>query len=188
MKYRPLEIIAFFYPEDDAFRRMLIKHSTQVLCKAREILASSKLAGAISDADVEYGALLHDIGIGRCNAPSILCTGTEPYISHGVIGAAMLRQFAVDHGENLETYARICERHTGTGITINEIRQQQLPLPEGDYMPETALEKLICLADKFFSKSGDMTEKPAESIRRSMLKFGQDSVERFDEMMRMFSV
>ena len=89
---------------------------------------------------------------------------------------------------NLEAYARICERHTGTGITAEEIRNQKLPVPERDYLPETPEEKLVCLADKFYSKSGGMKEKSISRIRQSMLKFGVDSVARLEEMCRMFGV
>jgi uncharacterized protein len=63
-----------------------------------------------------------------------------------------------------------------------------LPIPERDYLPETPEEKLICLADKFFSKSGDMREKPAGAVRRSLEKFGADTVERFDALLRLFGL
>ena len=35
--------------------------------------------------------MLHDIGILHCHAPKILCTGTEHYLRHGLIGGGMLR-------------------------------------------------------------------------------------------------
>lgn len=132
--------------------------------------------------------MLHDIGILHCRAPKILCVGTEPYIAHGVIGARMLREYARTHGVELEAYARICERHTGSGLTAEEVRRESLPIPARDYLPETPEEKLICLADKFFSKSGDLREKPLERIRHSMLKFGPAPLARFDEMCALFNV
>ena len=110
-----LEIIRFFYPEDTPFRQLLIRHSYQVCGKALEILPRCTLTPAPDPELVTEGALLHDIGIGRCHAPDILCTGTEPYIAHGIIGARMLREYGAGHGLDLEPYARICERHTGTG-------------------------------------------------------------------------
>ena len=88
----------------------------------------------------------------------------------------------------LEPYARICERHTGSGLSKQEILTQKLPLPPQDFFPETLPEKLICLADKFFSKSGDMREKSLSEVRRSLVKFGPDSVARLDEMIRLFCV
>ena len=47
---------------------------------------------------------------------------------------------------------------------------------------KTIEEKIVCLADKFFSKSGDMEEKSMEKIRKSMLKFGEASLNRFDRL------
>lgn len=134
--------------------------------------------------------LLHDIGIVHCHAPKILCTGSEPYLAHGIIGARMLREYGAARGmeELLEPFARICERHTGSGITAEEVRRQQLPIPERNYLPETAAEKLVCLADKFFSKSGDMREKSLEHIRHSMEKFGPGPAERFDALCRYFDI
>ena len=55
-------------------------------------------------------------------------------------------------------------------------------------LPETPEEKLVCLADKFFSKSGNMREKSLEHIRKSMEKFGSGAVDRFDELCRFFGV
>ena len=189
MTVDPGDEIAFFYPEDTPLRRMLWQHSMQVRDKALAILAA--LACARIDIDtrvVAAGALLHDIGIGRCHAPKILCTGREPYIAHGILGAAMLREYGMRHGVDLEVYARICERHTGSGIAAREVRMQGLPIPERDYLPETPEEKLVCLADKFFSKSGDMQEKSIARVCHAMAKFGAEPLARFEDLCRMFGV
>ena len=175
-------LIALFYPEDTPLKRLLLRHSEQVREKALKI---AKLSGVEVDMNiVETGAMLHDIGILHCHAPKILCTGTEHYLRHGIIGAEMLR----DLDPALEVYARICERHTGSGLTAREIRLQQLPLPEQDFLPETKEEKLICLADKFFSKSGDLKEKDLQSVRRSMVKFGVEPLARFDALCEEFNI
>jgi uncharacterized protein len=129
---------------------------------------------------IEEAAMLHDIGIIRCNAPGIHCHGTEPYICHGRIGAEMLR------GEGLPRHARVCERHTGAGLTRDDIVSQQLPLPQQDFLPETMEEKLVCYADKFFSKSRPDEEKTLEQAVRSLSKFGNEGVSRFMEWHEMF--
>lgn len=176
------KIIALFYPGDTPLRQLLLQHSGQVRKKALEIAAHS---GKTVDLQiVSAGAMLHDIGILHCHAPKILCTGQEHYLRHGLIGAQMLR----DLDPGLEVYARICERHTGSGLTAAEIKLQQLPLPEQDFLPETPEEKLICLADKFFSKSGDLKEKSLESVRRSMVKFGVEPLARFDVLCEEFKI
>ena len=185
----PLAVTAYFYPEDTPLRRMLWQHSLQVRDKALAILANPVCAPLALDAQVvAAGALLHDLGIGRCHAPKIGCDGPEPYIVHGLLGAAMLREYGRRHGLDLELYARICERHTGSGIAAEEVRRQNLPLPVRDYLPETPEEKLICLADKFFSKSGDMQEKPLSRVRHALSKFGPDALARFDALCNLFGI
>lgn len=185
-----LDIIRHFYPEDTPLRRLLIQHSSQVRDKALSILANPALNGLdINVQLVNDGAMLHDIGIIRCDAPSIHCEGTEPYLLHGTIGARMLREFGAENGVDLEAYARICERHTGAGLTREDIIGQDLPLPhDRDLLPETLEEKLVCLADKFYSKSSPDKEKPMERVLASMRKFGAGTVERFAELCDTFSV
>lgn len=197
----PYDIIYSFYPHDTALRRLLILHSEKVRDKALAILAEarrlhpSQQLDAIDEQLVNDGALLHDIGIGRTHAPGILCEGTESYICHGTIGAEMLRQEYACREEivgverdYIELLARICERHTGSGLTKEDIADQQLPIsPVRDLLPESLEEKLVCLADKFFSKSGDPTqEKDFARVKRSMMKFGTASVERFEALCNTF--
>ena len=182
----PLAIISFFYSGQPELQDLMLKHAFQVRAKARQIM---ELSGVELDNEiVSTGALLHDIGIIRCHAPGILCCGDQPYITHGIMGAEILRQYGRENGMDLEDFARICERHTGSGLTAADICEQGLPLPEQDFLPETPEEILICLADKFFSKSGDMEEKTFEAVRSSMAKFGSASLERFDHMCHLFQV
>ncbi len=206
----PYDIIYHFYPQDTPLRRLLILHSEKVRDKAFEILGAARRVNpsaelmAVDEQIVNQGALLHDIGIGRTNAPGILCEGNEPYICHGTIGAEMLRDL-VDNAshsqdsrlshlnaesERLELLARICERHTGAGLTIQDIVSQNLPIvPIRDLVPETLEEKLVCLADKFYSKSGDPAkEKSLERVKRSMMKFGADSIARFEDLCSTFYI
>lgn len=197
----PYDIIFHFYPEDTPLRRLLILHSEKVRDKALEILSHARLRDEkavlcnIDEQLVSDGALLHDIGIGRTHAPSILCEGKESYICHGTIGADMIRQeycamLASDDGSSsyLEAIARICERHTGSGLTRQDIVDQNLPIsPVRDLLPETLEEQLVCLADKFYSKSGDPSkEKNFDRVCRSMMKFGTASMERFEALCRTF--
>ena len=125
--------------------------------------------------------MLHDIGIFKCNAAGIQCFGTEPYICHGRIGAELLRS------EGFPRHARVCERHTGAGITKAQIIAQNLPLPQQDFLPETMEEKVICYADKFFSKTHLDREKTIEQAEKSLSKFGDEGVLRFREWEKCFS-
>lgn len=172
-------LIDKYYPEDDALKALLIKHSRQVADKC--ILACERHPELKMDKDfVEEAAMLHDIGIRWCNAPGILCEGDEPYIRHGLIGGEILRK------EGYPQYARVCERHTGTGLTREQITRQNLPLPAEDFTPETLEEQLICYADKFYSKSSPNRVRSVEETARSLEKFGREGVEKFLEWSEKF--
>ena len=184
-----LSIIDSYYNAYPELKTLLLKHSESVCRKALEILARPENSGLELDRHlVETGALLHDIGIVKCNAPGILCYGSAPYIAHGVEGAKLLLAYGEAHNTDMEPYARICRRHTGSGLTAADIIAQKLPLPCEDYLPETPEEKLICLADKFFSKFGSMQEKPFDRVRASMAKFGPESLARFDNLCKEFKL
>lgn len=173
-------IIDKYYSKDNELRHILINHSQSVARKALQIVSFHPELHL--DAQfVEEAAMLHDIGIFRTDAPGIHCFGTEPYICHGYLGAEILRR------EGYERHARVCERHTGAGITLEDIEKQQLPLPHQDFLPETMEEKVICYADKFFSKTHLGREKTIEQAEKSLSKFGEDGVRRFREWEKMFA-
>ena len=189
MMMDPKPILHAFYPDDTPLRRKLFDHSGQVRDEALRIATTPACAGMNLDLDLlSAGAWLHDIGVYRCNAPDVLCTGTQHYLRHGIIGADMLREYGALHGLDLEPCARICERHTGSGLTADEIRIRRLPLPVRDYLPETLEEKLICLADKFYSKSGDGHRKTTDAVRRSLFRFGEAPLRRLDALLSLFGL
>jgi uncharacterized protein len=81
----------------------------------------------------------------------------------------------------------VCERHTGTGITKEEIIEKNLPLPHRDLVPETVEEQIIAFSDKFFSKSMDVyREKSLSEVRKSISKFGKSKMVRFEEWCELF--
>lgn len=172
-------ILDHYYPEDNELRRLLARHSSDVAERALSIVRRHPEL----DADAQFvkeGAMLHDIGIFLTDAPRIHCHGTHPYICHGILGAGLLR----DAG--YERHARVCERHTGSGITKADIERQGLPLPPRDFLPETIEEKIICYADKFFSKSHPDRVYTVEQAAASLLKFGNNGEARFREWASMF--
>lgn len=167
-------IIDQYYPEDTALRHILMIHSRAVMERALAICDRHRELNLDRSFIVE-AAMLHDVGVFRCNALGILCYGSEPYICHGRIGAELLRQ------AGFPRHARVCERHTGAGLTSTEIIKQNLPLPHEDFLPETMEEKLICYADKFYSKSSICRVKTMEQAECSLSKFGEEGVKRFRE-------
>ncbi len=162
-----LKLIYKYYTDDDEQRRLLIAHSRKVADRAL-LIARSHPELNVDCVFTEEAAMLHDIGIKWCHAPSIFCYGEEHYIRHGIIGAELLRK------ESLPRHARVCERHTGTGLTAQQIIAQNLPLPPKDMLPETIEEQVICYADKFYSKSNPQHEATVEEVVSSLSRFGND--------------
>ena len=164
-----ISLINKYYADNEPLRELLLLHSRPVTQRALEI--ARRHPELPTDCEVlEQAAMLHDIGIFLTDAPGIHCHGTQPYLLHGRLGAKLMRQ------EGLERVARVCERHTGTGLTPEVIARQNLPLPPGDYRPETLEEQLICYADKFFSKSHPERVRSIADTARSLEKFGAEGV------------
>lgn len=172
-------LIDKYYPEDSELRRIFLTHSIAVTCRALQICDRHPELG-LDRAFVEEAAMLHDIGIFECYAPSICCHGKEPYLRHGIIGANLMR------AEGYPRHARVCERHTGAGLTKEAIVSGNLPLPHQDYLPETLEEKVVCYADKFYSKTKLKHERTLAEAERSIARFGDDGLERFKTWESMF--
>ncbi len=173
-------IIDKYYPSENELRRILLVHSRQVADRC--LLIARKHPELRLDSEfLEEAAMLHDIGIYRCDAPSIQCFGSEPYICHGVIGGEILRQ------EGWPRHALVCERHTGTGLSRQQIVSQHLPLPpDGQYEPESLEEQVVCYADKFYSKTRLDRERTVVETAQSLEKFGQEGVQKFLKWVDMF--
>lgn len=169
----PLDIIEKYYTKDSDLYNILINHSLDVTNKALEIVRKHPELGADEDFIREAG-MLHDIGIFLTNAPSIQCFGNEPYIRHGVLGAEILRK------EKLPRHALVCERHTGAGLTKDEIISQNLPLPHTEMMPVSIEEEIICFADCFFSKTKLGQQKTIEKIIQKMGEHNERSAKQVE--------
>ena len=169
----PIDIIFKYYPEDTRLRQLLLTHSARVAEKAINI-AYNLGADNIDTAFIREAAMLHDIGIFRCKAPTIYCFGQLPYLCHGIEGAKILRE------EGLPLHALVCERHTGCGITSQEIIAGHLPRPPAVFLAASLEEKIICAADKYYSKSGDPnSEKEFDEITTDMSRFGVEPLKRW---------
>lgn len=179
MRFDYQTVIDKYYPAGTRLRDIYMRHCRSVADKALEIARRRSLP--LDEEEIEAAAMLHDIGISLTDAAGIECRGSLPYLAHGYAGADLLRREGAP-----ETYARVAERHTGSGLSPEEAAL--LPLPPGrSYMPETLLERLVCYADKFYSKSGDMAEKPLERVRASIAKFGSAAASRFETLREEFS-
>jgi len=174
----PLEVIRRFYEPGTKAHDILIRHSRRVTQKALE--TARRVPGLKPDLKfIEEAAMLHDIGVFKTHAPDIGCTGGEPYIRHGILGREVLEK------EGLPRHALVCERHIGVGISAEEIKRNRLPLPERDMLPLSLEEKIICFADKFFSKNPDSIEKEKalDEIIRLLEYHGETQVRRFKALL-----
>lgn len=172
-------IINKYYPDENELRRIYMEHCKRVAEKALQF-ADLHPELNIDRQFVYEASMLHDIGVFRCNAPSIQCFGTEPYICHGVIGAELMRE------EGLPRHALVCERHTGTGLTLKYIIDNNLPLPHRELTPVSIEEQLVCFADKFFSKTRLEEEKTVDGALKSVAKFGDDCAKKFIAWTQLF--
>lgn len=175
----PLQIIEKFYDKNSELYHILTNHCTDVTNKALAI-ASKHPELNIDRTFVKEAGMLHDIGIFLTDAPSIQCVGSMPYISHGYLGRELLQK------EGYPAHALVCERHTGAGLLISEIIEQNLPLPHREMMPISIEEQVICFADCFFSKTHLSEEKSVDRIRKSLQKYGDRSVSQFDQWCELF--
>jgi len=176
-----LEIIAEFYEPGSESFQILVKHGQQVANKAIDV--AKRVPHLKPDLNfINEAALLHDVGIFETNTPELGCSGKHPYVCHGYLGRKILEK------KGLSRHALVCERHVGIGITAEEIKLNNLPLPQRDMVPISIEEQIICFADKFFSKNGtmDSCEKSVEDILNTLGRYGPEKVIRFQKWMRQF--
>ena len=178
----PISILTEYYNPGSLAYRLLIEHGKQVGDFA--LAAAEKVSHLNPDLDfIRKAAMLHDIGIFLTNAPKLGCNGDRPYICHGFLGRELLEEMG------LTRLALVCERHVGVGITAEDIRAHHLPLPARDMVPVSLEEKIICYADKFFSKIGPSVLQPKSisGIKAGLLPFGAEKVAQFERWDHMFN-
>lgn len=174
------EIIDRYYPCENELKNIYMIHAEAVAAFALD-MARRHPELELDEVFIHEAAMLHDIGIFMTDAPRIHCFGTEQYLCHGYLGAELLRSIG------LERHARVCERHTGTGLTKETIERNGWNLPVKDFVPETLEEQLICFADKFFSKTKFLREpRTYDQVVESMRKISDDSVKKVEKWAEMF--
>lgn len=173
-------IIDKYYPLDNELKNIYMVHARKVSDFALEMARNHPEL----DMDLQFieeAAMLHDLGIFLTDAPGIHCYGKAQYLCHGYLGAEILRSLGY------ERHARVCERHTGTGLRKEQILANGWDIPAMDLMPETLEEQLICFADKFFSKTKYLhTPRTFEQVVESMRKISEESVEKVKEWSKIF--
>lgn len=173
-----LALIRKYIDPDTKLFSILVSHSRDVANKAVSLTKNKNLQ--VDFTFIEESAMLHDIGIYKTYAPNLYCFGSYDYLCHGILGRAILEK------EGLFRHALVCERHIGSGLTVEDIISQNLPLPKRDMCPVSIEEKAVCFADLFFSKSNPGKEKSIEHVRKYISRYGEHSISRFDEMCNLF--
>lgn len=180
----PAEIEALHHryaPNQDAFEAVYI-HCQIVWDIARQLMIDSSSRFSVDEELVKVGALLHDIGVYRLyNSQGKVDQAN--YIRHGILGEDVLKEAGFD-----EVMCRFASRHTGVGLSKNDIVLQKLPLPPQDFLAETDEELLVMYADKFHSKTDPPCFNTANYYKQHVRRFGEDKVTKFEEMIQKFGV
>jgi len=177
------KLIKKYYKPGSKAYKAFMSHGNLVSKKAVSIAKNAKKKNPKLKIDMQFlkeAAMLHDIGIIRVHAPDIGCHGKHPYMMHSIIGMKILRK------EGYPRHARVCETHIGVGLTRADVIKQNLPLPKKDMTPKTIEEKIICIADLFYSKRPDMKNKELKlkDIEKSLARYGRYKVRKLRCMLK----
>lgn len=177
----PEAVITALHPVGSRSRDLLLRHGELVGRKALDILDRAPWLTADREFVIQ-AAMLHDVGIGLTHCPDLGCTGSLPYVCHGVAGRRILDELG------LQRHGLVCERHVGVGISAAQARRQCIPLPARDMLPLSLEERLICYADKFFSKTDNgRHEKSLDEIVAGLMRYDADGAGRFLAFHRRFT-
>jgi uncharacterized protein len=137
-------------------------------------IAEQYFAGLEVDTDlVRAGALLHDVGVYRLYGPAGELNTVE-YVRHGVLGHELLKDLGFP-----EEICRFASRHTGVGITRDEVLRGGLPIPVDDYVPGSGEEELVMYADKFHSKRTPPVFVSGASYQVAVGRWGEEKIATF---------
>ena len=174
---KPLDLIHKYFKDDYKNEEVLVFHLKAVAKKSLEM--AKRVKEPIDFKFLEEAALLHDIAVSRVQFGEDKNPKKPPYIAHGYLGRQILEK------ENLPRHALVAERHVGSGLTKEEAKM--LGLPEREMLPVTIEEKIICVADKFYSKS-HKREEDIQEIRDEFRGYGGNALDRFDRYLKELNI
>ena len=132
----------------------IVEHCETVRSVASVLVMALSAKGVpVNERAVTSAALLHDIGRTRTQT-----------VHHGHVGAELLREEGVD-----DVVLEIVKKHVGAGISKEE--SISLGFPDGDYLPRTTEEKIVCFSDKMV---GSNQVRPFEEEVRRFIRKGHD--------------
>jgi uncharacterized protein len=153
-------------------------HSVIVCGIAEQLHARSGRGGDLPL--VRAGCLLHDVGVYRLYGADGALDHAR-YIRHGILGQELLRAEGLP-----EAICRFAAHHTGVGLSRDDVVRQELPLPPGDYLAETAEESLVMYADKFHTKSAPPALLTGDAYAARVRRYGADKAAVFQAMRARF--
>jgi len=180
-RMKPLDIISEFYAPDTKAHEILLRHSEAVAEKALRL--AERIPDSMPDTlFIEEAAMIHDIGIFYTNASSLGCHGKYPYVCHGYLGRKLMEELGYYR------HALVCERHVGAGLSIDDIKKFNLPLPERNMIPISIEEQIVCYADKFYSKKLDKKteELSLAAVVQKIDSYGSEQASRFRVWVNLF--
>lgn len=182
-----MDLLSLFerhHPPGTPRHRALLTHSHEVAGLATAIAERISRSTTVDVGFVTEAAWLHDIGIGLTHSPRLGCSGSAPYIAHGVLGATLLQ------AAGLPRHALVCERHIGVGLSEADVERQRLPLPRRDMRPQSLEEEIVAYADLFFSKQVDGPGGPhgVAEVRAKLGRFGADKLAVFEQWHARFAL
>ncbi|MFH1053147.1 MAG: HD domain-containing protein [Candidatus Woesearchaeota archaeon] len=177
----PLKIIRKYYKPGSMAYRLIVTHGRLVQKKAVEIAKLAKKNNPKQKIDMKFlkeAAMLHDIGVMNVKTLHMGTVGKKDYIYHTTEGRKILEK------EGFPKHALVCERHIGVGLTKKEIIRQRLDLPKRDMVPISIEEKIICLADKFYTKHPPKLkiEKSLREIRATIKRYPGGQLRKFNKL------
>ncbi|MDD1771077.1 MAG: HDIG domain-containing protein [Methanomassiliicoccales archaeon] len=149
---------------EEGCKRSIIEHVCTVHSIAMEM---ARRSGADLEL-VSAGALLHDVGRSKTQG-----------LFHVVEGVKIAKKRRLP-----DSLVNVIQRHVAAGFTPEEAKE--LGLPDGDYMPKTLEEKIVCHADNLV-KGPDGVQTIEEASGEVLRKGYEVTVQRMRVMHRELS-
>lgn len=170
------------YAPTNAAYDLVYGHCEIIWQIARQLIDRNKLA--VDKNTVEAGCLLHDIGVYDYYDAAGNFDREMDYTQHAVRGQKILE---TEHFPPI--ISRLVAHHLGVGLTAQDVKEQKLPIPVQDYVPETIEERLVAYADKFHSKSYPVpTFNSYEWYKNFVAQFGDKKPAVFADMAAEFGI
>lgn len=163
------------YAPDQAAFDIIYTHCKIVWEIAAELIHAKNLQ--VDEDLVRAGCQLHDIGVYQLFKPDGAFYEPVLYTLHGLFGQEIVEAEGLG-----AVLGDVITRHIGAGITKEDIVKNGLPLPHTDFIPISVEEQLVSYADNFHTKDIPALFCTYESIKVHQDKYGQDSVDRLENM------